>query len=627
MQQRPRHSHGTTTMFSWPRVGRGPVAIGLFFGFFLYVWLRSEPVVEYQAAGPFFYDSYSFFKPYPRHLGGGVEYGAMFLTQLDAYNWLGALVFTALGGAMFFSSGFLLRRLTGANPGLIPAVPLFLLLICRNLCGNTCLILVLGWLMALGGVAAYLLVSSRSLWVRLVVGGSLLALVAYLAGLWACALLAVLCCLHEAMDRKAYFSAFGMALASSIVLAVGILLPEAQAAKLLNPVGNSKGTWAAAALYLFLPAVALLLWLISRTPASPALTGNYRKGASSVPRRGWFQTRGAQGVLASVLLVVGCAMVGATFDPQRQASAEIDYYVRSKQYDQVLSVARQMKQMDFATEVRVHLALYHTGRLAEDLFAFPNRLGAEPLPGITGGLNSCRPQSQTLLELGLVCDAEHLAHEAWEWEGDRPDLLASLALINLLKDRPGAARMFLKVLRQRPVQPCWLGSAWQDHVTNSDPKSIPEYAEIRSRMLPKDVPHQGQPGEGLLSSLLTANPTNRMAFEYLMAHYLLTLDLKKAVERLPDLDRFEYAGIPRSYEEALLLYEQMSGNRVELKGRQIRPETALRFKRYVEAVNRGGFEDADKREALAQEYGDTYWFYFFSTQALAQPNPSKSAGS
>jgi hypothetical protein len=63
-----------------------------------------------------------------------------------------------------------------------------------------------------------------------------------------------------------------------------------------------------------------------------------------------------------------------------------------------------------------------------------------------------RAQSETLLELGQVSEAERLAHEALELEGDRPDLLWVLAQINVLKDRPKAARIFLNALRQVPFQ-------------------------------------------------------------------------------------------------------------------------------------------------------------------------------
>ena len=50
------------------------------------------------------------------------------------------------------------------------------------------------------------------------------------------------------------------------------------------------------------------------------------------------------------------------------------------------------------------------------------------------------------LELGLVNEAEHQAHEALEVLGPLPVVLRRLAEINCLKGRPEVARVFLNAL-------------------------------------------------------------------------------------------------------------------------------------------------------------------------------------
>ena len=242
-------------------------------------------------------------------------------------------------------------------------------------------------------------------------------------------------------------------------------------------------------------------------------------------------------------------------------------------------------QMDVASEVRLHRALYHTRRLGEEAFSYTNQIGWEVLPALGGGLDSCRPQSRTMLELGLVSEAEHLAHEALESEGERPELLRLLAEVNLLKERPRAAQVFLRVLNQVPFQQSearlWLSNL------EGDPQCLAnvELAAVRPLLLTNDLAHQAFPAEGLLVQLLRCNPTNRMAFEYLMAHYLMKLELDKVVDRLWQLEAFKYQGIPRHYEEALLLYEQARGSHLELAGRKVRPETMERFRRFTDAMS------------------------------------------
>jgi hypothetical protein len=113
----------------------------------------------------------------------------------------------------------------------------------------------------------------------------------------------------------------------------------------------------------------------------------------------------------------------------------------------------------------------------------------------------------------------------------------------------------------------------------------------------------------LLEVLLASHPTNRMAFEYLMADYLLNLDLKGAVEHLRLLDNFDYARIPRPYEEALLLFQELAGVKVELKGRTIRSETAERFRQFKAAASEWGGQ-AKGPAVMAARFGDSYWFYY-----------------
>ena len=67
--------------------------------------------------------------------------------------------------------------------------------------------------------------------------------------------------------------------------------------------------------------------------------------------------------------------------------------------------------------------------------------------------------------------------------------------------------------------------------------------------------------ESLLHQLLDSNPRNQMAFEYLMAHYLMTTELRRLSRQIGPLETFAYPAIPRHIEEAVLL-GQKQGARV-----------------------------------------------------------------
>lgn len=609
--------------------GRGfPFAAFAFFVlFFLYVWLRIEPALEYQHSAPVFFMGRSFFRPVLGYPGGLVEYDAAFLAQLNYYNWLGALVFTAAGLLIFLAARGVLQRFRGVAPNLAPFVPPWLLLLLRERYDGASLSVGTGLLLALGPVLAYLRLPPTRPWLRLAACWLLAAVVCGVAGLWPCLLFVALAGLFEGRRRRNWPLGLGCALSAMVAPLAMVCFPDAEPARFLNPWGEVRPLLFAAAVYLFFPVAAVIL---AASPEASALLKSavpVRTGSSGkVPRRRWLQTAGRQRAYAVGLFCLGWALVWLFLDGTGKRQAQIEYYSSRKDYAKVLAVAAGLKPMDPASEVRLHLALYHTGRLSEELFAYTNQTLGDLLPGLAAGLESCRAQSRTLFELGLVSDAEHLAQEALEWDGDRPDLLRLLAEVNVLKDRPNAARVFLNRLGQAPFQRDWADACLRELPADPRLTNDPALAQIRAQMVTNDLAHEGLPAGALLRHLLGHNPRNQMAFEYLMADYLVAGQVDKVVEGLGQLDAFGYTGVPRHYEEAVLLFQRLKGVEVVLHGRQLRPETIRRFQQFSQAMNRRAYESAEGRRALARDFGDTFWYHYYASQMAPKQPANRSAG-
>ena len=144
---------------------------------------------------------------------------------------------------------------------------------------------------------------------------------------------------------------------------------------------------------------------------------------------------------------------------------------------------------------------------------------------------------------------------------------------------------------------------------------------MRALGLTNDVLHDGLPVGRLLEVLLASHPTNQMAFEYVMADYLLNLDLKAAVQHLRLLDNFNYTQIPRPYEEALLLFQELAGVKVELKGRTIHSETAERFREFKAAASEWG-DKANARRPSPPGSGTPIGF-IMPLEATRDPSKTK----
>jgi len=622
-RQAANRGFGAKTLFwPWPALPFG--AAILLVASFLYVWLRVEPRLEYYSFGPYFYRHRAFLGTFLGRPGGLASYGGVFLAQFNCVNWLGALVFVLCEGLVLPPALFCTAGISGRAPGLVGLAPLFVLLLLRNCYDCPVPALSVGLVLALGAAAAHLWLPWRRPWWSTAFSGLVSWLLFFLAGLWSALLFAVLCGLFVCIRMRDWPAGLGclvLALAAPLAaLGAGHLGIEA----LVNPWPEGVRWGLAAALYAAVPVAGAVLALLPKPAAAPpAKPQPVPPGQAAAASRAGCRLEAAwQGRTAIVLFVLGWAAVWLTFDRRQKLLAEIDYGAGCGQYETVLAAARQVKSLTHPASVRLHLALYHARRLAEELFSFHNMVDDAPMEGIG---EDWRAESQPLFELGLLNDAEHMAHEALEIDGERPDLLRLLARINFLKNRPQAAQVFLNVLSLIPFQGERANDAWPTTAPRIPASERAFLAGMSARALTNDIPHEGLPVGPLLDVLLASNPTNQMAFEYAMAYYLMEPNLKKAVERLRLLENFNYRGIPRPYEEALLLYEQAAGARVQLKGRAIRPETAERFRQFKEAV-RQSLGGAEGPAALSARFGDTYWYYFYATRSRERTAEGQAPG-
>ena len=247
----------------------------------------------------------------------------------------------------------------------------------------------------------------------------------------------------------------------------------------------------------------------------------------SLPKDGTTSRRALRWTAGTALLLTTAAVAGSyALDRELKTALEIDYCAEHRLWTDVLTKARNVPLRLYSPCVNhdVNLALYHTGRLPYDMFAYPQM----HLPLLTyqsvprAGL--MRKPFDLLLELGRVNEAEHVALEMLE-ESPCGGTLKRLALVKLIKGQTAAAGVVLQVLRDDVVWGRWAEEYL--HRVAADP-TLADDDEIqqtrRLMIVEDDTPLTGKPGAGgatalpaLLEKLLERNSGNRMAVEYLMA--------------------------------------------------------------------------------------------------------------
>jgi hypothetical protein len=213
------------------------------------------------------------------------------------------------------------------------------------------------------------------------------------------------------------------------------------------------------------------------------------------------------------------------------------------------------------------------------------------------------------LELGFVNRAEHGLMECLAALGDRPMILQQLALIHMVKGNVGTARVYLGVLRTTLFHRSW-ARHYLD-LLERDPHlaTDAEVQDLRRVALEKDYPWLDLSEEDMLLCLLEKNHENRMAFEYLMASYLLNRQLTRFVKRVEELPGRGYPTLPRHYEEAILVYAATARTTVQLRGYAPRDPLRAQMERFVGVLRRHGGDQQAARAELARDHSDTYAFY------------------
>ena len=100
-----------------------------------------------------------------------------------------------------------------------------------------------------------------------------------------------------------------------------------------------------------------------------------------------------------------------------------------------------------------------------------------------------------------------------------------------------------------------------------------------------------------------------MAFEYLLAYYLLDCKVGNVMLHMNKAKYFQYRKMPRHIEGAILLMKMRSPDQIDLKKYRIHPSTLSRFRQFNEILHQNSQNPQKAQALLSQRFHDTYWYY------------------
>ena len=576
--------------------------------YFIYFLLRIEPKLIYQSQEPvFFFDKY-FINEFFSYPGGVNELISRFLSQFFYYSWTGTLLLVLFFAFVAWNTKLLIRSICKNQPILylhwVPSV--FLLALHSNY--RFPLVLTLGLLWALVSINIYIHLAPSNSTLRLLFYIILQTLLYYLTAGQAF-IFTIVIILYEILLHRRIVLPLLYIIFTGLLPYIGastlfiINVRDAYAMHLMSYDKYSL-TWLLWALYAFIPLILLGVTFEQRyvrisQKNAKNLLGKFLSGRS-IPTRL---------IKSFIILFLVVAATLYSYDKNKKYFFLIDHYARFEEWEKVLDIARKDLPISNIVQCQVNRALYHTGYLCDEMFSMTQLFGSNGLFMLESLRSPFALQhSDVFFDLGLINTSEQWAYEAIAANGDTAWNLQRLVLVNLLKEKHDIASKYLKMLQKTVWHKTW-ATEHQKYLSDSnDFWANPQFRYLKSTMPESDFLVSPTEPELCLEELLK-NTRNKMAFEYFMTYCLLEGQIGRFMKHLHRLNYFDYPKIPRHFEEAMLIYNQLTGGKgVTLPGKEISEETIRKFNDFNNIMAK---HKKDKKAAYSdlKKYRDTYWFY------------------
>lgn len=577
--------------------------LGLFaFALATHAWVLDYVVLlQYESPASYFVFDRQFLSQWLDHPGGLMLYAGRFLRQFFRYAWLGALVVASLAASL----GLLLH---GIRSRLAPRPTLFYTLV-------PCLFVVALYsastltvgLLAVGAAYLFYLCLPGP---RAARGFAALATpLLYLAAGGHVWLFVVWVTLSEWLDRTPRRRVFGC------LYPIGALCLPLLTQRWLFPI-SMRAAWLSSVDVPHALLERLFLAYVLLVPVWPRLPlGRRLLGLVDSARGRWSEAVAVAGL--AVLLVA------ASYDASTRRFADYQRLYQRGQWERILEQARRHPSADVMTQFFTNCALLHKGQLLDRMFAYPQPWGTSGLvlylPDHAAHLRQAMYDSDLYLELGHVNAAYRMAFNQFGFEGPTYANMRRMVECSAANGDVELAMKYVRILERTLFH---RGFAERYRALLADPAAAArQFAPLRA--LRPTVELDVNLGEfAALLTLVKSNPANHMALEYLTAWCLLDkAALPFVVDNLQRFHEAGYAVLPIHCQEALLLWEGLSGVPVERRGFAYNAGVGARFARFEQQLRQVP-SIAEALRALEPGFGSTYMYYYEAVATPLQGDPS-----
>jgi hypothetical protein len=572
---------------------------------FAYAYFVIEPELIYHGQGRMisyehFEIGWEFFVDSVVTVSGPMHYLSGLLTHLFYYPLAGSAIIAGLWTILCMLSYKIVQRSKFLRK--IPAtafIPAFLMLVGYNRFQNH----TTAFLSVIAAVAVFLLydkTKKQDFPTKATVFIVLFFFLFWLSG-QACFLFSVLCALSQDKIRTAvFFLLFAFAFFWACNDLLIIKLPFSQ---LETSTRFSGDRYMSYSYYLCVLAIAAAVKSLSHEP-------NFTSGEKSNKTMARKHNRfAAVSLLIVNILILSTvsysSLVPSFFKDIKHLLKVGDYSVR-EQWDEVIAYCKKnpVHSKRYFQLHDINYALFKKGRLLEDLFQFKqNSRSLLLIIDDNSPLKRYRC-AKTMYELGHVGMAQKIAVDLQVLNGNEPEILHRLALIYLAKDNPATAMHYLNKLEKNII---YKDRAEQILNLIDGGKYL---SPLAGSVVTDDRVAFTLKMEIFFGDLLRKNPQNKMAFDYMMALFLLTKQGDKMVKHVPLMQEFGYKELPLAIRQGLIIHKLVKGDKFDISGYDISEaeiKSAVDFFRATKSPSL-----RYNAEIINQNKNSYYYYYVFT---------------
>ena len=237
-----------------------------------------------------------------------------------------------------------------------------------------------------------------------------------------------------------------------------------------------------------------------------------------------------QGLTFLLVAVVMGAIVWKNANFKAEKVMKYDFMACHQQWNRIFETICLEKPNNQIGVTVQNLALAMQGKLLDRLFDF-NQNGIQGLlPDVKEDATSPLPTAEAFYQLGMINVAQRTVFEAQEAILDFQKsgrCYKRLAQTNLINGQYEVARKYLMALQKTLFYRDWANETLPLLGNEKAIASHPEYGRLRQWAYKDDNYFSDHVTPEMLENLYSCNPDNRMAYQYLLAYYMLTGDRER----------------------------------------------------------------------------------------------------